>query len=79
VKQAVSKASTSFSSDLNDFARLDWPVPGKGWDEGGPDHPFLCVRIQIPLRPCLAVVLPPQPWARWVFVWLQYIVRKVML
>jgi hypothetical protein len=30
----------------------------KGWDEVGPDHPVLSVRIQVPLRPCLEVVLP---------------------
>jgi hypothetical protein len=41
-----------------DFARHDRPVPAKGWDEVGPDHPFLSVRIQVPLRPCLEVVLP---------------------
>jgi hypothetical protein len=30
----------------------------KGWDDVGPDHPFLSVHIQ---GPCLAVALPPQP------------------
>jgi hypothetical protein len=44
VQQAVSKVSTW--SALHNFARHDWPVPDKGWDEVGPDHPFLSVRIQ---------------------------------
>jgi hypothetical protein len=30
-----------------------------GWDEIGPNHPFLSVRIQVPLRPCLTVALLP--------------------
>jgi hypothetical protein len=38
-------SSTSFWSALHDFARHDRPVPVKGWDEVGPDHPFLSVRI----------------------------------
>jgi hypothetical protein len=59
VQQAVSKASTSFWSALHDFAWHDRPVPAKGWDEVGPDRPFLSVRIQVPLRPCLAILLPP--------------------
>jgi hypothetical protein len=59
VQQAVPKVSTSFWSAWHDFARHDWPVPAKGWDEVGPDHPFLSDRIQVPLRPCLAVALPP--------------------
>jgi hypothetical protein len=42
-----------------DIARHDRPVPAKGWNEVGPDHPFLSVRTQVPLRPCLAVVLAP--------------------
>jgi hypothetical protein len=46
---------------------LDWPVPVKGWDEIGPDHPSLSVRIQIPLRPCLAITLPPWPLPRCLF------------
>jgi hypothetical protein len=58
VQQAVSTASTSFWSALHDFARRDRPVPAKGWDEVGPDHRFLSVRIQVPLRPCLEVMLP---------------------
>jgi hypothetical protein len=58
-QQAISKASTSFLSALHDFARHDRPVPAKGWDEVGPDHPFLFVRIQVPLRPCIAVAFPP--------------------
>jgi hypothetical protein len=58
VQQAISKASTSLWSALNDFARHDRPVPAKGWDEVGPHHPFLSVRIQVPLRPCLEVMLP---------------------
>jgi hypothetical protein len=41
--------TTSFWSALHDFARHDRPVPAKGWDEVGPDHPFLSVRIQVPL------------------------------
>jgi hypothetical protein len=59
VQQAISKASTSFWSALHDFARHDWPVPAKGWDEVGPDHPFLIDRIEFPLRPCLAAAFPP--------------------
>jgi hypothetical protein len=58
LKQAISKASTSFWSALHNFARHNRPVPAKGWDEVGPDHPFLSVRIQVPLRPCLEVMLP---------------------
>jgi hypothetical protein len=34
------------------------PFPAKGWDEVGPDQPFLSVRIEVPLRPCVGVVLP---------------------
>jgi hypothetical protein len=59
VQQAISKASTSFWSALHDFARHNRPVPAKGWDEVGPHHPFLFVRIQVPLRPCIAVAFPP--------------------
>jgi hypothetical protein len=59
VQQAISKASTSFWSALHDFARHNRPVPAKGWDEVGPHHPFLFVRLQIPLRPCIAVAFPP--------------------
>jgi hypothetical protein len=59
LQQAVSKATTSFWSALHDFAQHDMPVPAKGLDEVGPDHPFLSVRIQVPLSPCLAVALPP--------------------
>jgi hypothetical protein len=59
MQQAISKVSTSFWSALHDFARFDRPVPAKGGDEVGPDHPVLSVCIQVPLRPCLAVVLPP--------------------
>jgi hypothetical protein len=58
VQQAVSKTSTSFWSALHDFARHDRPVPAKSWDEVGPDHPFLSVRTQFPLRVCLSVALP---------------------
>jgi hypothetical protein len=58
VQQAFSTASTSSWSALHDFARHDRPVPAKGWDEVGIDHPFLSVRIQVPLRPCLEVMLP---------------------
>jgi hypothetical protein len=58
VKQAISKASTSFWSALHDVSRRDRPVPAKGWDGVDPDHPYLSVRIQVPLHPCLAVVLP---------------------
>jgi hypothetical protein len=53
VQQAVSKASTQFWSALH--VR---PVPAMGWDVVGPDHPFLSVRIQVPLRLCLAVMFP---------------------
>jgi hypothetical protein len=56
-QQAVSKASTSFWSALYDFARHDRPVLARGWDKVGPCQP-LCARIQVPLRPCQAVVLP---------------------
>jgi hypothetical protein len=28
----------------------------KGWDDAGPDHSILSIRIRIPLRPCLEVV-----------------------
>jgi hypothetical protein len=59
VQQAISKASTSFWSALHDLARHDRPVPAKGWDEVGPHHPFLFVRIQVPLRQCTAVAFPP--------------------
>jgi hypothetical protein len=55
VQQAVSKTSTSFWSALHDFARHDRPVPAKGWEKVGPDHPFLSVRSQVLLRRCLAV------------------------
>jgi hypothetical protein len=58
MQQAISTASTSFWSALYDFARHNRPVPAKGWDEVGPDHPFSSVRIQVPLRPCLEVMLP---------------------
>jgi hypothetical protein len=60
VLQAVSKAST-FWSALHDSARHDRPVPTirKGWDEISPDHPFLSVRTQVPLRPSLRVALAP--------------------
>jgi hypothetical protein len=58
-QQAISKASTSFWSALHDFARHDWPVPAKGWDEVGPHHPFLFVLIQVPSRPCIVVAFPP--------------------
>jgi hypothetical protein len=58
VQQAISKASPSFWSALQDFARHDRSVPAKGWDEVGPDHPFLSFGIQVPLRPCLEVMLP---------------------
>jgi hypothetical protein len=44
---------------VHDYARHDWPVPAKGWDEVGPDRPSLSARIEVPLRPCLAVVHPP--------------------
>jgi hypothetical protein len=57
VQQVASKASTSFWSALLDFAWHDRPVPGKGWDEVGPDHPFLSVRIQVRI-PCAAQVAP---------------------
>jgi hypothetical protein len=63
VQQAISKASTSFWSALHDFARHDRPVPAEGWDEVGPDHPLLSVRIQVPMRPCLEVMLPQYTWA----------------
>jgi hypothetical protein len=59
VQQAESKAPASLWSTLNDFVRHDRPVPAKGWDGVGPDHPFLSVRIQVPLRPCLAAALSP--------------------
>jgi hypothetical protein len=52
VQQAISKASTSLWSNLHDR-----PVPAKGWGEVSPNHPFLSVGIQVPLRPCLEVVL----------------------
>jgi hypothetical protein len=55
VQRAVSKASISFWPALQGFARHDWHVPAKGWDEIGPDHHSLSVRIQVPLRPCLAI------------------------
>jgi hypothetical protein len=56
VLQAISKPSTSFWSALHDFAQHDRPVPAKGWDEVGPDHPFLSVCIQVPLRLCLGLL-----------------------
>jgi hypothetical protein len=59
VQQAVSKASTSFWFALHDSDRHDRPVPAKGWNEVGPDHPFLSVGIQVLMRPCLAVALSP--------------------
>jgi hypothetical protein len=59
VRQAVSKASTSFSSALHDFAWHDRPVPAKGWDDVGPDHPFLSFHIQVLMRQCIAVGHPP--------------------
>jgi hypothetical protein len=52
VQQAISEASTSFWSALHDFARHDRPVPANGWDEVGPDHPFLFICNQVPLRSC---------------------------
>jgi hypothetical protein len=36
-----------------------WASGHNGWDEVGPNHPFLYVRIQVPLRPYLAAALPP--------------------
>jgi hypothetical protein len=62
VQQSISKASTSFWSALHDFARHDRPVLAKGWDEVGPDHPFLFVRIQVPLRLCITVAFPYKHW-----------------
>jgi hypothetical protein len=59
VQQAVSTALTFFWSALHDFARHDRPVSAECWDETDPDYPFLSVRIQVPLRPCLAVALSP--------------------
>jgi hypothetical protein len=59
VQQAAPKVSTSFWSALHYFTRHDWPVPEKGWDEVGPGHPFLSVRIQIPMRPWLVDALLP--------------------
>jgi hypothetical protein len=44
-------------SALHDFAQHDRYVSAKGWDAVGPDHPF-CL-FQVPLRPSLAVALPP--------------------
>jgi hypothetical protein len=66
---------------LHAFARHDRPVPAKGWDEAGPDHPFLSVRIQVPLRPCIAVAFPPQALSRNFlpcFALLLYMERKAM-
>jgi hypothetical protein len=63
-------------SALHDFAQRDRPAPTKGWDEVDPDHLFLSVRIQVPLRPCLAIALPLQPSAGCPF---GCIVRKAVL
>jgi hypothetical protein len=66
-----------FWSASHNFARHDRPVPAKCWDEVGPDHPFLSVPIQVPLRLCLAVASSIA--ISWMFARLQYSVRKAML
>jgi hypothetical protein len=50
VQQAASKPSICFWLALHVIFPVVRPVPAKGWDEVGPDHPCLSVCIQVHLH-----------------------------
>ena len=59
LQQARLRAAAEFWAILHDFAAETLVVPERGWASVGPNHPFLAVSAQVPLRARLRVVVPP--------------------
>ena len=59
LQEAQARAVSAFWLALHDFVRYNRRVPKKGWAAVGNNHPFLAVRVQVPLRvPRVRVVIP---------------------
>ncbi len=60
VEAAGQRAAASFWLALHDFARGGRCLDSQGWAAVGPDHPFLAVHVQPPMRPVIRVVMPAE-------------------
>lgn len=60
VQAAGQRAAASFWLSLHDFARGGRCLDSHGWASVGPDHPFLAVQVQLPMRPVVRVVMPAE-------------------